>query len=396
MPASTPSPAASATASRVAGPGRVAQRAGQHRPDHRPGGSGDRPDLAAASLAVDVVTDQLESPLWVDRVPDGSGRLAVGEQGGTIRIVDGGRLLPDPYLDITDRVEAGGERGLLGVAFPPGFGGEHQTLFVHYSDRNGDTTISAFDAPGRQHDRRPGERADPAVGRAALRQPQRRLHRVRLDRDAADRPGRRRRRRRPREPGLEPRRAAGQDAPDRRPERRRRAVRDPARQPVRRSGRRPPRGPPLRAAQPVPRQRRPGDRRPVDRRRGPERVGGGRRRACRRERPRLRLATVGGQPLLQPEPGLRPGGRDDAGDRVPAQPGLLGHRRRRLSRRGDPGVEGRLPVLRQLLRDPVGDRRGARRAPGADHAAGDRTARSAGSGSTTRERSTSPTSAARS
>ncbi len=33
------------------------------------------------------------------------------------------------------------------MAFPPGFGSEHQTLFVHYSDRNGDTTISAFDAP---------------------------------------------------------------------------------------------------------------------------------------------------------------------------------------------------------------------------------------------------------
>ena len=116
-------------------------------PSRSPGGSADRPDLAAAHVAVEVVADGLDSPLWVDRIPDGSGRLAVAEQGGKIRIVEDGRLLPDPYLDITDRTLSGGERGLLGVAFPPGFGDQHQTLFVHYSDLSGNTTIAAFDAP---------------------------------------------------------------------------------------------------------------------------------------------------------------------------------------------------------------------------------------------------------
>ncbi len=107
----------------------------------------DRPDLAAVRVTTEVVVDGLASPLWVGAVPDGTGRLAVAEQAGRLRLVDHGTLLPDPWLDITSRILAGGERGLLGVAFPPGFGDAHQTVYVHYSDLNGDTTIAAVDAP---------------------------------------------------------------------------------------------------------------------------------------------------------------------------------------------------------------------------------------------------------
>jgi glucose/arabinose dehydrogenase len=142
-----PSPAASPVASPAPSGSAASPSAASVGPSRSPGAGGDRPDLAAATVALDVVTEGLDSPLWVDRIPDGSGRLAVGEQGGTIRVIEDGSLLPDPYLDITDRVLSGGERGLLGVAFPPGFGEDHETLFVHYSDRNGDTTIAAYDAP---------------------------------------------------------------------------------------------------------------------------------------------------------------------------------------------------------------------------------------------------------
>ena len=113
-----------------------------------------------------MVVEGLDSPLSVDLIPDGSGRLAVAEQDGLIRIVEDGRLLPDPYLDITDRVSGGGERGLLGVAFPPGFGAANQTLFVHYSDLAGDTTIAAFDAPAGS------TTLDPSTGRILLTEPQ--------------------------------------------------------------------------------------------------------------------------------------------------------------------------------------------------------------------------------
>jgi glucose/arabinose dehydrogenase len=104
----------------------------------------DRPDLAAVSVTVEQVASGFAQPLFVAAAGDGSGRLFVVEQGGRIRIVRGGRALTTPFLDISGRVTAGGERGLLGLAFPPGFGSGRSTFYVHYSDSNGNTTISEF------------------------------------------------------------------------------------------------------------------------------------------------------------------------------------------------------------------------------------------------------------
>jgi len=51
------------------------------------------------------------------QAPDG--RLFVSQQGGAMRVVDGGVLLPTPFMTLT--VDSNGERGLLGVAFHPDF-----------------------------------------------------------------------------------------------------------------------------------------------------------------------------------------------------------------------------------------------------------------------------------
>jgi glucose/arabinose dehydrogenase len=48
---------------------------------------------------------------------------------------------PEVFLDISDRVTNSGERGLLGMAWHPT---DPERLFLHYSDRNGDTVISEF------------------------------------------------------------------------------------------------------------------------------------------------------------------------------------------------------------------------------------------------------------
>jgi glucose/arabinose dehydrogenase len=118
-------------------------------------------------VAVETVAGGFAQPLAVTSVADGSGRLFVAEQGGRIRVVRDGLVLPEPYLDISDRVLAGGERGLLGLAFPPGFGDLWPELYVHYSDSNGDTVISGFrGAPDG------GDTADPSTERYIVREPQ--------------------------------------------------------------------------------------------------------------------------------------------------------------------------------------------------------------------------------
>ncbi len=74
---------------------------------------------------------------------DGSGRLFVTEQIGRVLIYDGESLLSTPFLDIRDRVQAGGERGLLSVAFHPRYG-QNGYFFVNYTDLSSNTVVSRF------------------------------------------------------------------------------------------------------------------------------------------------------------------------------------------------------------------------------------------------------------
>jgi len=83
----------------------------------------------------------LTQPVHITHAGDGSGRLFFVEQPGRIRVSRGGTLLPVPFLDIVSRVSCCGERGLLSVAFPPGYGSKRY-FYVDYTDTAGNTVIS--------------------------------------------------------------------------------------------------------------------------------------------------------------------------------------------------------------------------------------------------------------
>ena len=51
-------------------------------------------------LALEVVTDAVVAPIGVRAPNDGSGRLFILSQAGTIRIVKDGVLLPAPFLTV--------------------------------------------------------------------------------------------------------------------------------------------------------------------------------------------------------------------------------------------------------------------------------------------------------
>jgi glucose/arabinose dehydrogenase len=71
----------------------------------------------------------------------------VNERGGRVRVVDADGTLQDlHFVDLSDRIQAGGEQGLLGLAFHPDFA-TNGRVFVHYS-RLGDgaTVISELTA----------------------------------------------------------------------------------------------------------------------------------------------------------------------------------------------------------------------------------------------------------
>ena len=75
-----------------------------------------------------TVVSGLVAPTAMEFAPDG--RLFVTQQGGQLRVVKNGVLLPTPFLTLT--VNASGERGLLGIAFDPGFA-SNQFIYLFYT-----------------------------------------------------------------------------------------------------------------------------------------------------------------------------------------------------------------------------------------------------------------------
>ena len=160
--ASVPSPSTATSSSAEASTAPRTSPAG-------PGGDGpgDRPDLAAVRIDLAPVVTDLAAPVFVTGPPDGSGRLFVAEQAGVIRIVRGGAVVDEPFIDLSSLIQAGGERGLLGLAFPPGYGTGRRDVYVHFSDRNGDTVVAQVQTRADDPDR-----ADPATVRTILTQAQ--------------------------------------------------------------------------------------------------------------------------------------------------------------------------------------------------------------------------------
>ena len=107
------------------------------------------PVRASVDITVSqVVASGLDHPILITHAGDGSQRLFVVEQRGVIRIIQNGSLLPTPFLNITDRVLYGGERGLLSVAFPPDYN-TSQIFYVNYTRQpDGATVVARFTASG--------------------------------------------------------------------------------------------------------------------------------------------------------------------------------------------------------------------------------------------------------
>jgi glucose/arabinose dehydrogenase len=92
---------------------------------------------------LNLVASGLSSPLYLTTPPGDLSRLFIVEQTGAVRIVKDGALLAAPFLDISGRISAGGEQGLLGLAFDPDYA-TNRRFVVHYTDPAGDTRLSFF------------------------------------------------------------------------------------------------------------------------------------------------------------------------------------------------------------------------------------------------------------
>ena len=105
---------------------------------------------AASRIVVAPIASGLRYPVDINHAADGSNRLFVIEQEGRIKIIKNGTLEDTPFLDISDRVQCCGERGLLGVAFHPAYKANGY-FYVNYTSQQrtglaqeGDTIIARY------------------------------------------------------------------------------------------------------------------------------------------------------------------------------------------------------------------------------------------------------------
>ena len=114
-----------------------------------------QPALAQpAPFALEVLTTELDQPVFLT-APTNDPRQFVVEQPGRIRVLADGQLEAQPFLDISDKISAGGERGLLGLAFHPDYA-EDGRFYVNYTDRSGDTQVVEYRVSGDANAADPG------------------------------------------------------------------------------------------------------------------------------------------------------------------------------------------------------------------------------------------------
>jgi glucose/arabinose dehydrogenase len=113
--------------------------------------------LEDLAITLEPFAEVQGGPLAMTAVEDGSGRLLVASQDGTIWLVDpDGTVATDPMIDLAGRIRSGGEQGLLGIAVHPTFPTDPR-VFVDYTDTNGDTIVASLSL-----DRGDADRLDPA------------------------------------------------------------------------------------------------------------------------------------------------------------------------------------------------------------------------------------------
>ncbi|MCF8303901.1 MAG: PQQ-dependent sugar dehydrogenase [Bacteroidales bacterium] len=98
--------------------------------------------IAQPQITLESFATGLNNPVSMSHA--GDSRLFVVERSGVIKIVDqNGNINSTPFLDISGRVQSGGEQGLLGLAFHPDYA-SNGYFYVNYTGQADSTHISRF------------------------------------------------------------------------------------------------------------------------------------------------------------------------------------------------------------------------------------------------------------
>lgn len=125
--------------------------------------------LAPGNVKFQLYATGLTRPVTITNAADGSGRLFIVEQTGTIRVVKNGLVLATPFLDIHTLVRYNaGEQGLLGLAFDPAYPSNGHFFVAYTAPRPLDSTGSILTLERFSVSAANADQADPATGTIIL------------------------------------------------------------------------------------------------------------------------------------------------------------------------------------------------------------------------------------
>ena len=105
-------------------------------------------DLSAINFTMETVVNGLDQPLWVVS-PPADQRLFIVNRTGTVVIVQDGKLVEQPFIDVSDRIITDGqEQGLLGLAFHPDYAKNGAFYLFYTSAKDTSETLSRFNVTG--------------------------------------------------------------------------------------------------------------------------------------------------------------------------------------------------------------------------------------------------------
>jgi cysteine-rich repeat protein len=84
-----------------------------------------------------------DQPLYLTAPPGDTARVFVVEKTGRVKIVKNGQVLATPFLDLSGAIATNSERGLLSIAFHPGFA-QNGKFYADFVATGGDIHIAEF------------------------------------------------------------------------------------------------------------------------------------------------------------------------------------------------------------------------------------------------------------
>jgi glucose/arabinose dehydrogenase len=93
------------------------------------------------------VPSTAQSAVFLTSAPGEPGRLYIVDKVGVVRVTQRGRVRPRPFVDIRSSVTAGGEQGLLSIAFDPGYR-TNRLFYVAYTSRSGRNVVERLRSNG--------------------------------------------------------------------------------------------------------------------------------------------------------------------------------------------------------------------------------------------------------